>query len=398
MQRSFRILVFGITLMVCTGIAGIVPVLPLVAQHFGIPPAESWKVIASFAFSGLVFVPVAGVLSDRLGRKALLVPALLALAAGGVGCACSSSYAEFLFWRMVQGAGGASLSILYTSIIADTWTGAERIRVMSMNAFVLGMSTAACPALGGALAVLDWRLPFLMPLPGVGLAWLAWRLPLMRPGKGVDLKRYAKAFMRSALQRKTLALLALTLLTFVMMSGPVITCFPLLAKTVFGAGPLESGLLIATSALTAGMGATILPRLCRRYSPRSVLFFSMSAYIAAFLCMGAAPALLWLIPGLLLYGAGQGLNLPLVQTLLVGQAADSERGALMSVNGLLLRLGQNIGPWAFGSLAALHGPATAIVGGCIPALLILCIAALCPLPSLAEGSETRTEPSQRDHG
>ncbi|MDL2268089.1 MFS transporter [Desulfovibrio sp. OttesenSCG-928-G15] len=391
MRHPVLNLVLGLSLTTSVGISGLIPILPRVAAHFGLPPADSWMIIAAYALAGLCCVPLSGILSDRMGRKALLIPALLLFIMGGTGCAMAASFNQLLAWRVVQGMGSASLSILATSIIADTWQGMERIRAMSLNAFVLGVSTAACPALGGALGMLDWRLSFLLPLPALVLVWMAWRLPLLLPVKGASLKAYAAACLDCMLKRRTLWLLCLTLLTFIMMSGPIITCFPLLAESIFAASPLECGLLIASASLSAGLSAPMLPRLCKTLSCAAILVMATAAYIAAFVCIGLAPGFAWLVPGLLLYGLGQGLNLPLVQTLLVGQAKDSERGALMALNAMLLRAGQNIGPWGFGSLAAALGPGTAILFGCVPALAILLVSRAIPLPLAGELSATAAE-------
>ena len=371
---AIRLLVFGITLLATMGISSLLPALPLLSDVFGVPVEKTWLLIAAFTLPGLFCLPFAGVLADRLGRKRVLLPSLVLFAAGGAACALAQTFTQLLFCRFIQGVGSASLGLMYTTIIADTWQGHERLTMMSRNAMVLGFGTAASPALGGALAMLDWRLPFLLPLSALPLAFLACRLPLLTPALHTGLRSYASACLTSVRERKTLVLLALTLLTFIMLSGPLITCFPMLAGQAFQASPLEVGLILAGASLAAGLAASRLPGLYRSFSARALLLAAMALYGVSFFSLALAPRLWWLLPAIIVYGLAQGLNIPLVSTLLTSQAPDGQRAALMALNGLLLRLGQNIGPAVFGTLAGTAGPAWAIVSGTIPAVLMALLA------------------------
>ena len=381
-----RILVSGITLLATMGIAGLLPALPLLANQFDIPLENTWLIIAAFALPGLFCVPIIGVLADRIGRKRVLLPALALFALGGIACAFAQTYTQLLVFRLVQGAGGSAFGLMYTTLIADTWQGNERLTMMSRNAVVLGLGTAASLLAGGALAMLDWRLPFLLSLAALPLMCLTCRLPLLNPGTSTSFRAYVGACISFARNRQTLLLLSLTLLTFIMLSGPLITCFPILAEQKFKATPLESGLILALASMAAGLAASGLPKLYRAYSTPSLLLAAMALYIVGFICISLAPALWLLAPAVFMYGLAQGLNIPLVSTLLASQVQDSQRGSLMALNGILLRLGQNIGPAVFGTLAAWTGPAWAIVAGGVPALIMAALAANVALPILSHAS------------
>ena len=382
-NTAMRILVSGITLLATMGISSLLPALPLLAERFGIPLEGTWRIIVAFALPGLVCMPVLGVLADRVGRKRVLMPSLALFSLGGVACMFAQTYPQLLFFRLVQGVGGSAFGLLYMTIIADTWQGGERLRMMSRNAAVLGLGTAVSPALGGALASLDWRLPFLLPLSALPLMLLARRLPLLNPGLAIPFLAYAKSWISCARDKQTIVLLSLTLLTFVMLSGPLITCFPILAEQKFKASPLQSGLILGAASLASGLAATLLPRLYRACSTRALLLAAMALYSVGVICIAWAPALWLLLPSVLLYGLAQGLNIPLVSTLLAGQARDGQRASLMALNGILLRLGQNIGTALFGTLSGCFGPVWAISAGVIPALLMAVLAAGAALPALS---------------
>lgn len=388
MNRPMLMLVFSITLLATMGISSLIPSLPQLARVFGFPPEYSWRIIAAFALPGLLCTPFVGVLADRFGRKAVLVPSLLLFALGGCGCALAQDFNQLLAFRMVQGAGGAPFGLLYATIIADTWQGEARARVMSWNAVTLGLGTAFSPAVGGVLAVMHWRLPLALPLLALPVVWLALRQPLMEPQPGIPLRVYARESLGYVRKRLTLVLLGLTLLTFIMLSGPIVTCFPLLAEAYFQATPLESGLIIACASLASGLAASQLPRLYRLFSSRALLIAAMLLYVVAFCGMVLMPALWWLVAPMSVYGLAQGLNIPLASTLLAGQAPEGSRAVLMSANAVLLRLGQNIGPVLFGMLAVFFGPAPAIVSGALLALATAALVLSTPLPSvLAKNTE-----------
>jgi MFS family permease len=383
MQRRLLLMIYGLVLLVTMGISSLIPVLPLIASAFGLPPEDAWGVIVAFAVPGLIGTPFVGVWADRYGRKAVLVPALALFALGGLACLLAQSYGQLLFCRLLQGAGSAPLGLLYPTIIADAWQGEERVRAMSRAATMLGLGTAIGPALGGALAMLHWRLPFLLPLLALPVLCLALGLPLMRPGKRIALAAYLRDAAAIARKPHTLLLLALTLLTFTLLSGPIITCFPLLVESRFQGAPLHTGLIIAGASLAAGLSATRLPWLYRRVSRRALLLTAFVLYAVSFWLMGLMPGLWWLLAPIFLYGLGQGLNIPLVSLLLAGQAPDERRAALMAANAVLLRLGQSIGPALFGALAAFCGPAWAIRAGCVIALGMAGLVIAGGLPSSA---------------
>ena len=391
MKQATLAMIFGMVLLVTMGISSLIPVLPDLARAFGIALEDSWRIIAAFALPGLICTPFVGILADRYGRKSVLIPALLCFTFGGVAGAFADSYLELLVFRVIQGVGSAPLGLLYPTIIADTWTGEERIRAMSYTGVALGIGTAINPVLGGALGMASWRLPFLLPLLAIPVLVLAFRVPLLRPGKDITFRRYTRNLLLTVRTRQTIVLLALTLLTFTMLSGPIIACFPVLAASFFKVGPLETGLVIASASLFSGLAALLLPALYKHFSSRALLLSAFLLYALAF-CIIALTGHFWLLLfPMAMYGLAQGMNIPLVSLLLTGRSGASERSSLMAINALLLRLGQNIGPAAFGTLAGSLGPAGAIASGATVAAAMALLVLSTPLPSALENNDD--EPS-----
>ncbi len=376
------LMLFGITFMITMGITSIMPALPLLATTFNVPLASAALIVSVFALPGLLVTPLIGIWADRYGRKTMLVPSLLIFAFGGVSCVFATDFTTLLLCRALQGIGAAPLGFLYTTIIADTWDNEPRARMMSYCATVLGLGTAVSPAIGGALAVIDWRLPFLLSLVALPVAWLAFSAPLMKPEYKISLASYFQATKTCLRVPNTQRFLLMNLCTSIMLCGPIITAFPLHADQVFSATALEIGLLMASASITAGLMASQLSRFYKRYKTQTLLSVGQYCYILCFLTLPFMPGLWWIIPCILFYGCGQGLTIPIVSTLLSGQAPSAQRASLLAVNSLSLRVAQAFAPLFFSALATKTSPGIAIASGSLLALGLLFTIHSGPVPSV----------------
>lgn len=383
MKSRIRLIITGSALLSTMGISSVLPVLPSMALAFDMPLATAGLIIAVFAIPGFFLIPFTGVLADRYGRKAILIPSLIIFTLGGLACFFSTSYMSLLIARFVQGIGSASLGTLCSTITADTWEGHDRAKMMGVNGLVLGLGTAFSPALGGIMGLVSWRFPFLLSLIAVPVAWYASKATLMTPQEQVPLESYFKSSWECLKQPATRVLLGLSLLTFIILSGPIVVCFPMFATEAFDASSLQIGLIMAIASFISGFIAVSLTRLYSLYSPRRLLLVSQLLYFISMMTMPLVPGLYWLIVPILFYGAGQGLNIPLVTTLLTGQAPDAQRGALMATNAMAHRFAQGVGPLVFSGFASLMGSGNAIFLGGLVALLMMRLVIKADLPDRA---------------
>ncbi|MCL2123784.1 MAG: MFS transporter, partial [Desulfovibrionaceae bacterium] len=163
MNARQYLIVCGTALLSVMGVSSLLPVLPLLAKTFHIPDSNLGILIAGFTLPGIFLTPLGGVLSDRVGRKNVLIPSLVCFALGGLGCFFSGSQTEIILWRIVQGIGAASLGTLYNTLIGDLCPDeAERLKALGSTMMLVAIGGALFPALGGLLG--EWRLmsPFLL--------------------------------------------------------------------------------------------------------------------------------------------------------------------------------------------------------------------------------------------
>ena len=138
--------------------------------------------MAAGTLPGIVMAPVIGVLADRFGRRAVLVPCLVGFGVFGLLSALAPTFEMLLVLRLLQGVGSAGLINLAVVIIGDHWDGVERARLVGQNAAVLTVSLAVFPPLGGLLTELGgWRLSFAPYAVGLVTAAVIWCAARPRP-------------------------------------------------------------------------------------------------------------------------------------------------------------------------------------------------------------------------
>lgn len=369
------LITFGVTLTAIMGVSSVMPDFPVIMREFDVSARAIGLVIAAFTIPGVFVTPMVGILADRLGRKRILVPSLFLFGLAGAACGLSPDFKTLLTFRFFQGMGAAPLGVLYATLIGDLYAGQRRAAAMGLNASVLAIGTAGFPAVGGGLAMLGWRYPFILPLASLPLALaVVLFLDNPEPEKDQDLGEYLKGAARVILTRRAMALLATTLLTFIILYGPFITYFPVLTSGRFSATPLQIGLLVSVASGITAVTASQLGRLSGRFGRRNLLKAACAAYIVSMVLMPFMPKLWMLIFPVCIFGLGQALNIPTLMTLLTGLAPIQQRAAVMSVNGLVLRLGQTVGPVLMALVLAGFGLSAVYFAGAVAALIMLALA------------------------
>lgn len=213
-------IIFAITLMAVMGVAVITLALPQVERAFDLSPGRVGLVLTAFTLPGVVLTPVLGILSDRLGRKRVLVPSLLLFGLAGAACALAGSLHVLLALRFLQGCGAAALGTINVTMIGDIFSGNDRDSAMGYNSSVLSIGTGSYPALGGALAIFGWHYPFALPLAAIPVGLLVlFSLDNPEPKGEESLSQYFSEVWGSLRDRHTAGLLGATLVTFVILYG-----------------------------------------------------------------------------------------------------------------------------------------------------------------------------------
>jgi len=143
------------------GFGIVLPLLPRYAEDFGATPTTIGLLVASFSLAQLVLAPIMGRLSDRFGRKPVLIVSLLGTAVGSLVTGLAGSVALLFVGRIVDGASGASVSVAQAAA-ADLADPKDRPRLMGLLGAAFGVGFVAGPVIGGLGALVDPRLPFFL--------------------------------------------------------------------------------------------------------------------------------------------------------------------------------------------------------------------------------------------
>lgn len=236
------------TVLVMAGQGVISPVLPLFADEFDVSIAAIGLTLSFFGLARLILNVPLGVLSDRYGRRLLLVAGPLITAVGMIGSGLSGSLTELLIWRFVAGAGSAMYMTGAQIYLADISSPATRARFIGTNQSALLLGVSIGPAIGGLIAE-AWglRTPFYVVGVGalVAMVYAYWRLPETRhlafaqapAGERVEPGGPApegRAWVRLVTSKDFAAVSFITMAIFLTRTASRQTLMPLLASARFG--------------------------------------------------------------------------------------------------------------------------------------------------------------------
>lgn len=338
------------------GVSSITPILPLVASTFDITVGRAAMLITIYTLPGMVLTPVLGVLADIIGRKKVLVPSLILFGLAGFACSFANTYEQLLVFRFLQGVGAAAIGALNVTMVGDIFSGNQRNEAMGYNSAVLSMGATLYPAIGGAIAVLGWYYPFYLSLFAIPVSLLVlFYLHNPEPGSMSSLRNYFGSVLKNLKNRRLLLLFASTLASFIFLYGPVLTMVPFLVEERFTDSSFYIGVLLSAVSVFNGMASVSAGRLSRTFRSENLVKTSFFLYAAAMLMFPFMPGLYWLVIPVALYGLGQGLNLPNLITMITGEAALENRGAIMSLNGMIIKIAQTAAPLSMSLIYAYGG-------------------------------------------
>ena len=361
-------IVFGVTLISVLGVASVTPAFPEMTRALGVNQEDAAWLISAFTIPGLLFTPLVGLLSDRYGRRRVLIPCLFLFGAAGGACFFAPGFGALMTLRFLQGLGSAPLNVLNAALIGDFFEGDDRPAAMGYNTSMIGVGTALYPALGGLLAMVGWNYPFLLALLALPVG--AWAYLGLEEGKkfpaGSPPSGRPSTSLRAGLTGKGIPLLLFaTMMAFVIQFGGFITFLPFFLESGYGATPLTIGVISAVMSISGAVTSSRAGWLSARFSRRSLVTAAFALYGFALLFLLRAPGCCGMLIPAALFGMGQGVNIPNLLTALTDRAPEENRAVVLSLNSLSLRLGQTLGPPLFGAIFASRGIEAVFTAGAV---------------------------------
>ena len=238
-SRNAILMVALVVLVDITGFGLILPLLPFWAEKLGANPFEVGLILTVYALAQFLFTPILGMLSDRFGRRPVILVSLLIEALGFALTALAGTLPLLLVARFVGGLGASNIGSAQ-AVVADVTAPKDRARGMGMIGAAIGLGFVVGPAFGGVLAGLGSTVPFWAAF-GVALvnaALVFWLLPETRGQRAASsqpAKRFALfAGWQRALRTPAIARLIVVNLFFTLAFTAMEAVFPLFTQRVFG--------------------------------------------------------------------------------------------------------------------------------------------------------------------
>jgi DHA1 family bicyclomycin/chloramphenicol resistance-like MFS transporter len=296
------------------------PSLPDIARQLDASTAQVQLTISAYLVGFAVGQIVYGPMSDRHGRKPVLLSALALYCAASLACALSTSIEMLIVARFAQALGGSGGIVLARAIVRDLYSGARAGRELSLIGSVMALAPVLAPLAGGVLQTgFGWRSIFIV-LVATGLTGTAIVLPLLpetlaaRAAEPVSPSTMLKSYRVVARHPAYLAYLGLATTSFAglfaWISG---TSFVL--QNLYGLSPFNFGIAFAVCSVGYMIGATLAARLVMRLGIDRTLGVGAGAMAAGGLGMVAAVAFgltsaVSLVLPMAIYLGGLGMVLP----------------------------------------------------------------------------------------
>lgn len=352
MKKSEGVL-FAAVLVDMLGFGIVMPVLPFYATALDATPLEVTVIIASFSAMQLAAAPLWGRVSDRRGRRPLIIAGLFASAVSYLIFGLADSVFVLLLSRMAAGAAGGTISVAQ-AYIADTTKAEDRAHGLGLLGAASGLGVMLGPALGGfvsswgGLAAPGFVAAGLCALNGLAALVL---LPESRvrsahheaPGDTATLRGWVRKMTRYPLSL-LLSVYFLGISSFTAMSA----LLALYAEARFGLEAHDVGLLFTLAgATTVVVRGVLLGRLVRRFGEPFTVRVGTVGLGLALASLVVIPSAAWLWPVVPLYAFGAGTLFPALASLVSRATDEASQGSVLGGSQVVGGSGRVVGPlWA----------------------------------------------------
>ena len=358
------------------GFGIVVPILAVYAERFGASGLTVGLLFAAFSAAQFVCAPLLGRLSDRIGRKPVIVISLLGTAVGSFVCGAANTLWLLFAGRILDGASGASLSVAQAAV-GDMASPAERPRLMGLLGAAFGVGFVIGPAIGGLATLGGPHVPFYVAgaiaLANAVAAMV--RLPETRaPAAAPDPATATRHFSRRAITPALRQLAVVGFITTVAFTAFEST-FGLLGRHRFGFGERGSAFVfLGIGVLLVIVQGVLYGRLAKRLGVSALYVGGVALLVVGLAAMALANVWPVLIAALVLLAFGQGVASPSISSLVSELAPPARRGEAMGYQQSSNAIGRIVGPpvagWMFDH-AGIWTPYAGAAGLCAVALVLL---------------------------
>jgi len=357
-DKNLWILVF-VCVINSMGFGIIVPVLYPYGKQFGLTGETLGVLIASFSIAQFFATPVLGSLSDKWGRKPLLVISLAGTCISFLLFAEARSILMLFAARILDGLTGGNISVAQ-AMISDTSTPENRAKKFGILGSAFGFGFVIGPAIGGLLNQIGKQAPFFFAA-GIALIGTLCALFLLKETNPSDKasrlnnqSNFKFKTLVTTLKRATVGTAIFTGFLLTMAQFTMIVGFQTFSVDILKITPTQIGIFYAGFGICGIVMQLLVPVFTKLIPKRSViLLLSTILCFAAMLLAGFTSFFLPFALCICVYGLFNGLRNPMLNAIIADNINNSEQGKILGINQSYASIGQTLGPLTAGLVTAI---------------------------------------------
>ncbi len=360
MKRSPVYIVLLTVFIDLLGFGIIIPLLPFYAEHFGATPVVIGLLTAAYSFMQFLFVPFWGRLSDRIGRRPIILMSVFGSFISYFIFGFAGSLTVLFISRLMAGFMGANISTA-NAYIADSTSFDERAKYMGMIGAAFGVGFMLGPFTGGIMSKISYGAPGFLAsgLSLINLILAYFLLPESLNSKSEKSKRisfFNFSAVREAFKRPAIGSLVMVFFFYTIAFSTLYVAFPLFTGDVFNYGAEANGYIFAYIGLIGILiqgGAT--GRLANKYGEKALL---ITGVVLLFAGLSFVPLVHTLTPLLILItllAIGSALVTPSLNSLISKYAGEGNHGSVLGVSSSFSSLARVLGPFWGGFIISAAG-------------------------------------------
>jgi DHA1 family tetracycline resistance protein-like MFS transporter len=356
-------ILFLIVFVDLVGFGLIIPLLPFYGERFAASPQLVTTLLAVYSLMAMIAAPLWGRLSDRIGRRPVLMASMMAAVLAYLWLGLASALWMLFAARALAGACAGNIAAAQ-AYVADVTPPERRARGMGMIGAAFGLGFIIGPAVGGIvagneLATADLETPGLI---AAGLSLIAFLgvllvLPESRPpGARGQPSRGRIAALCNALGRPVLSRLLVVFFLVILAFAGMESTFALWAMRQFDWGPAQVGYALTfVGLLSAIMQGGLIGMLTRRFGEERLMLSGLALIAIGLLVLPFAHHLAPLLVALAALALGMGAMQPTLNSLISRCSGPAEQGEVMGVAQSIGSLSRVLGPLIAGALFEAFG-------------------------------------------
>jgi MFS family permease len=341
---------FSVIVVDLIGFGIVVPILPFWSEEFGANGLMLGLLLGSHAAMQFVFSPAWGRLSDRIGRRPVMLITIAGTALALLFLGLAESLAQIFLARLLSGIFGSNISVA-TAYLTDVTEETDRTRWMGMIGASFAVGFTLGPPMGGLMALAGYGVPmfFAAGLAALNFIWAA--IALREPERRLErpvatLTGRLDVFRHPALRR-----LCSVYFLFSMAVTQLETTFAFYMAHQFGYGALGVGLvMLAMAIVVGGIQGGGMKRLADRFHERRLILTGLGLLAVAFASLPLPHSVAWLMLPLAIAAVGRGISQPPMMSLVSVTSDEGSRGIVMGVFQSCASASRVIGPVIAGQL------------------------------------------------